>query len=571
MKLRVRLMVMVLLPMIGMGVLSFLGASVQLKQAIEEQLYSGLQATALAVREIFDASGQGEYRLDGEGQMWKGEEMNISDATGMIDAIKEKIGYDITVFYGDTRIITTIVDENGSRQVGTKALDEVSAQVLGKGQDYRNGDVEILGNRYLCYYIPIYQEGTKNPVGMVFLGERYDRVLEVIQESQAVVLLLMLLVLMLVVVTSLISANRIAKAIKGAIDSLKELGKGKLGSKVSQKLLARKDEIGDMGREVQQLDDNLTAIISEIQLQAHTLEETSSICNSNVQKALDSAEQVDAATEEVAASTTTQAQEAQEAERSVNAIGVTIDKTNARMKEIYQTSEKMSEAAGSTRDTLKELNNSMYQVKDAVDNIQRQTNETHISVEKISEMTQVITSIASQTNMLSLNASIEAARAGEMGKGFAVVAEEIRKLAEQCNTSVVEIQEALVQLKNNSDESVSIMDDVQKNIQQQADKLIATNQVFRTVENGIEQSMQGIGTIMDEIGLLNNERNTAVEEVQSVAVLAQQNAASIEETTASISEVAEILAEMSAKMQDLQSVADKLEEKSSTFKLAQAQ
>ncbi|MDD6492880.1 MAG: methyl-accepting chemotaxis protein [Firmicutes bacterium] len=571
MKLRVRLMVMVLLPMLGMGVLSFLGASVQLKQAIEEQLYSGLQATALAVREIFDASGQGEYRLDGEGQMWKGEEMNISDATGMIDAIKEKIGYDITVFYGDTRIITTIVDENGSRQVGTKALDEVSAQVLGKGQDYRNGDVEILGNRYLCYYIPIYQEGTKNPVGMVFLGERYDRVLEVIQESQAVVLLLMLLVLMLVVVTSLISANRIAKAIKGAIDSLKELGKGKLGSKVSQKLLARKDEIGDMGREVQQLDDNLTAIISEIQLQAHTLEETSSICNSNVQKALDSAEQVDAATEEVAASTTTQAQEAQEAERSVNAIGVTIDKTNARMKEIYQTSEKMSEAAGSTRDTLKELNNSMYQVKDAVDNIQRQTNETHISVEKISEMTQVITSIASQTNMLSLNASIEAARAGEMGKGFAVVAEEIRKLAEQCNTSVVEIQEALVQLKNNSDESVSIMDDVQKNIQQQADKLIATNQVFRTVENGIEQSMQGIGTIMDEIGLLNNERNTAVEEVQSVAVLAQQNAASIEETTASISEVAEILAEMSAKMQDLQSVADKLEEKSSTFKLAQAQ
>lgn len=571
MKLRVRLMVMVLLPMLGMGVLSFLGASVQLKQAIEEQLYSGLQATALAVREIFDASGQGEYRLDGEGQMWKGEEMNISDATGMIDAIKESIGYDITVFYGDTRVITTIVDENGSRQVGTKALDEVSAQVLGKGQDYRNGNVEILGDRYLCYYIPIYQEGTKNPVGMVFLGERYDRVLEVIQKSQAVVLLLMLLVLMLVVVTSLISANRIAKAIKGAIDSLKELGKGKLGLKVSQKLLARKDEIGDMGREVQQLDDNLTAIISEIQLQAHTLEETSSICNSNVQKALDSAEQVDAATEEVAAATTTQAQEAQEAERSVNAIGVTIEKSNARMKEIYETSAKMAEAAGSTRDTLKELNNSMYQVKDAVDNIQRQTNETHISVEKISEMTQVITSIASQTNMLSLNASIEAARAGEMGKGFAVVAEEIRKLAEQCNTSVVEIQEALVQLKNNSDESVSIMDDVQKNIQQQADKLIATNQVFRTVENGIEQSMQGIGTIMDEIGLLNNERNTAVEEVQSVAVLAQQNAASIEETTASISEVAEILAEMSAKMQDLQSVADKLEEKSSTFKLAQAQ
>ena len=548
-----------------------MGASVQIKNAIENQTYSGMQATTLAVREIFDSSGDGEYHLDENGQMWKGNHLNISEASDIVDSIKENTGFDVTVFYGDTRILTTIVDASGNRQTGTQASAEVSKQVLSMGQDYKSENVEVAGKRYICYYIPIYQENTKTPVGMVFLGEEYKKVDAEIKQSQFVVMIIILVVLGIVSVTSMISANRIAGAIKGAIEGLSELSEGKLGYQVPQKLLKRQDEIGDMCRGVQMVDDNLTAIISEIQVQAHALDQTSALCNSSVHKALESAEMVDTASEEVAAATTTQAQGALEAESSVNAIGDAIEKTNARMQEIYNTSAQMAEAAGSTRSTLKELNNSMYQVKDAVDNIHRQTNETHTSVEKIGEMTQVITSIASQTNMLSLNASIEAARAGEMGKGFAVVAEEIRKLAEQCNTSVVEIQDVLTQLKNNSSESVKIMDDVQRNIQLQADKLIATNQVFRTVESGIEQSMQGMGTIMEEIRQLNGGRATAVLEVQNVASLAQQNAASIEETTASVNKVAELLSTMSGEMENLQSVADKLEESAAVFKLAQKQ
>ena len=207
----------------------------------------------------------------------------------------------------------------------------------------------------------------------------------------------------------------------------------------------------------------------------------------------------------------------------------------------------------------------MKQVKGAVDTIQHQTNETHGSVEKIGEMTEMITSIATQTNLLSLNASIEAARAGEMGKGFAVVAEEIRKLAEQCNTSAVEIQEVLAQLRNNSDESVKTMEGVQKIIQVQADKLEETNREFSTVEGGINQSVQGLSEIMKEMNGLDKERAQTVEEVQNVAALAQQNAASIEETAASIDEMVHLISTMSERIENLQQVADALKEKASVF------
>ncbi len=569
MRLRLRLMIMALLPMICLGVFTYLTASVQIRQGMEEQAFGGLQTTTRTVRELFDSMGEGEYYLDETGQMWKGENINISASTELIDSIKEETGLEVTVFYGDVRVLTTLKDTSGNRQVGTKASADISSLVLNKGQDYQSNQTEIFGKRYMCYYAPVYQTGTQTPVGMIFMGKEYSNILAVVQKTLMNMLLIILVVFLIVIITSILSANSIASAIKKAILCVDQMSKGQLGIKVSKKLMERKDEIGDMCRGVKQLDDNLTSVVTEIQLQSHELEETVVVCNKNAHKVFESAEQINAAAEEVAAATSTQAQGAVEAESSVNTIGQIIDETNERMQEFSDTSLVMAKASGSARGALAELNASMNQVKSAVDNVHHQTNETHVSVEKISQMTEVITSIASQTNMLSLNASIEAARAGEMGKGFAVVAEQIRKLAEECNSSAVEIREVLAQLKNNSDDSVNTMEEVQGIIQMQAEKLTETNQVFDTVEDGINKSLKGIEKIMEEINSLNESRSSATREVQNVAVLAQQNAASIEETSASIDEVTVLLQGMTEKIDGLSQVADKLEEKAEVFQIQQ--
>lgn len=562
MKLRARLLVMALLPVVGLGILTYAGASVQMTKGIEEQTYRGMKATTLAVREIFESGAQGEYRLDESGQLWKGEEMNISASQAIVDSIKADTGFDIGIFYGDENILTTIAEGKGA-----KAPEKARTLVLGSGQEYGDDDTSFSGKWYISYYAPIFQTGTNTPVGMVFLGEEYADVALVIKSSMQSMLVIMICVLVLVSITSILSASRIAGAIKGAIEYVTQMSQGKLGIQASAKLLSRGDEIGDMCRGVKRLDDNLSAVVAEIQAQTDVLGEVSTACDQDAHKALDSAEQVNAASEEVAAATTSQAQGSLEAENSVDLMGRTIEETNEQMQGLSDTSREVAQAAQSARKTLTELNQSMNQVKKAVDDVHHQTNETHFSVEKISDMTDMITSIASQTNMLSLNASIEAARAGDMGKGFAVVAEEIRKLAEQSNTSAVEIQEVLGQLKNNSDISVSTMEQVQEIIQVQAAKLIQTNHAFETVGSGIEQSVQGIGKIMQEMDSLNGARNHTVSEVQNVASLAQQNAASIEETAASIDEVVHLISAMAGRMDNLRQAASVLKEKASVFRL----
>lgn len=307
--------------------------------------------------------------------------------------------------------------------------------------------------------------------------------------------------------------------------------------------------------------------MDELQKQSESLEITSVDCNQSAGKVFSSVEQINAAVEEIASSSTAQATDAVQAEESVKTIGEIVAQTDTSLQVFAATTKEMAAASDSAKQILAELNQSMEQVKGAVGDIYRQTNETHISVKKISEMTQVITEIAAQTNLLSLNASIEAARAGEMGKGFAVVASEIQKLAEQCNTSAGEIQQVLTQLKNNSDVAVNTMQEVGSMILTQESKLEETNAAFVTVENGISQATDKIGNILDDMGTLREARESTVDVVKNVSDIAQQNAASTEETAAAVDEVTQLVAAMSGNMETLKEVAAILKEKSEVFRI----
>lgn len=105
---------------------------------------------------------------------------------------------------------------------------------------------------------------------------------------------------------------------------------------------------------------------------------------------------------------------------------------------------------------------------------------------KIRAAVDLITSIAEETNLLSLNASIEAARAGEQGRGFAVVAGQIQKLAEQSNESAGSIADIIGELLKDSENSVHIMEEVQEIMNEQQEKLQATRRQFMEVGDGIE-------------------------------------------------------------------------------------
>ena len=199
--------------------------------------------------------------------------------------------------------------------------------------------------------------------------------------------------------------------------------------------------------------------------------------------------------------------------------------------------------------------------------IYEQTNTTNESAMKIRTATSLITSIAEETNLLSLNASIEAARAGEQGRGFAVVASQIQKLAEQSNDSARQIENIIDSLIEDSQKSVATMEDVKKIMESQSESVDRTNERFTHVRNGITQSLDGVNQIADKTKRLDEARVNVVDVVQNLTAIAEENAASTEETSASVTEVSTIVYSISENAAKLKEVAEHLEQSMSIFKI----
>ena len=414
--------------------------------------------------------------------------------------------------------------------------------------------------------MPLYQDGSSEIIGMIFLGEEYINVRNVVSRSFKELFVGILVVLIGSVIIAYLIARHIVDAIEQGVSYVETIGNGQLGITVKPDLLSRNDSVGNMCRGIQTLDEGLSEIVSGVKDQCATLKETSENCTEIANVINRSISQIDKAVQGIANSTTTQAQNAIDAGNNVTIMGNMVEDTSAQVTQLVQMTDEMAKAAANAQNILQELNDNMGNVKVSVESISEKTNQTHASVEEASRMTEVITAIAEQTNLLSLNASIEAARAGEHGKGFAVVASEIQKLAEQSSQAAVDIQNILQQLRDNSKNSVDKMEDVQQIILEQEEKFSNTNAVFETVEHSIEKSVEGIDAIQKKTEILDDARMKTVEIVQNVSAIAQENAASTEETAAELDQVTELLGQLDKVTDSLGNVTNRLEHKINKFK-----
>ena len=558
MKLKEKILALSLVPVLVLGITMFLVAADRIANGIYDAAYNGMHATTLAVRDIFEEGKSGAYHMDEQGMLWKGDALNISQATNIVDHIKESTGIDVTIFWGDTRILTSIVDEHGARQINTKASAEVAERVLQNGETYYDRNIEILGQRYIVSYTPLYQENSKEIIGMIFLGTPQQTVSVIINKIRGQFLLIILCMLLFVTVIAYTLVSRIVAALKKNMELLDCISSGNFQIEVQPALVRRKEEIGDLAKNILNLTDALRTIVLNIRTKSEALnEDTNEIerISDNVYQVM---KEVNNATQEMGTSCTTQAEDANQANSNVACMGDMIIENTTQITELHEISGTMKTGATAALEQVAELNDVMRSVKESIAFLSEQTSLTNESVAKISSTTELITAIASQTNLLSLNASIEAARAGEHGRGFSVVASEIQQLSEQSNRAAGEIQKMIANLNTNSTHTLDRVKEVQHVIEKQEENIQKTSEIFREVCNHIDQSASGMDIIMENSEKLEDIRTETVTVVQDSASLSEENSASIQEMMASIENIYQELGDISDKTKALNALSKEM-------------
>ena len=328
-----------------------------------------------------------------------------------------------------------------------------------------------------------------------------------------------------------------------------------------------KGETGAIAHAVLHMKQALRSMVQQIREQSANIHQASGQLEENATATSGNVDSVETAVNEIATGATSQATETQRATEDVVMMGTMIENTSTQVENLNSTAVEMSNASASARDALEELNHINEKAIESIEVIYQQTHTTNESALKIKDVTELIASIAEETNLLSLNASIEAARAGDAGKGFAVVASQIQKLAEQSNASTKKIDDIIHMLLTDSENAVHTMEEVREVMHQQSEKVEQTKQVFDSLNQGIDQSISGMEAISEHTRQLDHARENIVDTVQNLSAIAQENAASTEETNAVVMEIGGVMQQISGNAQGLRRIADILEKNMETFKL----
>lgn len=366
----------------------------------------------------------------------------------------------------------------------------------------------------------------------------------------------------------LVSIVRALKPIALITKVIEKLGELDLTTDDTQRALCkRRDETGEMSRAITKLTDKLAIVLGDLQKQSLYLMEAAQSLDKNTQETINSVSQVEQAVGDIASGATSQADETQTATENVVAMGDMINTTSSEVTTLNGKSQGIADASENATRILAELGDINRKAVDAVHIIYKQTNTTNESAQKIREATTLISAIAEETNLLSLNASIEAARAGEQGRGFAVVANQIQKLAEQSNQSANQIEQIIASLLGDTATAVRTVNEVQEIMDEQNNKVISASTIVSKVKHEIDDTLAGVQNIADATQEMQNARNTVIDVVQNLTAIAEENAASTQETSASVTEIASIIEDIANNASSLKDIAGLLDADMRQFKI----
>lgn len=258
------LLKMNMLPVILLTLIITTFTAVRFAESISVETQNGLVNLCQTVITLYDAVYEGDYHIaeeDGTIFLMKGEHRLNGDCT-IIDIVKEKTGVDITIFNQDTRVVTTIQTHDNIRAIGTKANDAVVEDVLKGGQAHFYTSTMVEGVRYFSYYEPLYaSDGTC--IGMIFLGKPSAEVEGLIYGSLNPIIIFGVLTMLIVCFVTVRFSNKLVIAIRKIELFAAAIAKGELHTEFDEEVLNRKDELGDMSRNLIKMQKSLQNLVEQ--------------------------------------------------------------------------------------------------------------------------------------------------------------------------------------------------------------------------------------------------------------------------------------------------------------------
>ena len=333
--------------------------------------------------------------------------------------------------------------------------------------------------------------------------------------------------LALIVLLTLFVIVSVRRSINGFKSTLTGISEGKLSVRAKT---GSGDEFDVFGRSLNSMADTLTGTLKHVNDAADELNSSGAKLEQMAQSTSQTSEQIQTSIHGIASGATEQAENVEDSTNQIQGMGELMEQMVQNVNQLDVSAENMEQASEEAKQILNELSQSNLKMTDGVGKIAEQIETTNQSVQEIREAVSLISSIASQTNLLSLNASIEAARAGEAGRGFAVVASEIQQLADQSNQSADKIYEVINTLTKNFQQTMQIMEDVRTSTAEQNEKLEATQKQFVIVGDGISVSRSETSMIKELIEECNQVRIHVSEIMMNLSAISEENAASTTET-----------------------------------------